>query len=181
MPPSHLFSVSFQSFPIFCLWVDLRGGGRHLVVPALPFSQHKRLIQADWLFLSEFQMIGAGEESEWITWGQVPTLTWAILSWGGASCTQGFWGVHSWWRVGIILKEAVILGVTESVRCEMRQGHLTVKSGNLEPDAHLQIPIHTHVTELNKLFKLLRLSFFSCQMRMPVVLRWKKLIHLFMT
>lgn len=90
---------------------------------------------------------------------------------GRGQLYTGFWGVHSWWRVGIILKEAVILGVTESVRCEMRQGHLTVKSGNLEPDAHLQIPIHTHVTELNKLFKLLRLSFFSCQMRMPVVLR----------
>lgn len=73
--------------------------------------------------------------------------------------------------VGIVLKGSVILGMTESVRCEKRQCHLTVKSRDLEPDACLQIPLSTHVTELNQLFNPLPLSFFSCKMRMPIVLR----------
>lgn len=69
----------------------------------------------------------------------------------------------------IVLTGSVIQGIVESVRCDRRHCYLMVKNRDLVPDACLHIPLST--CDLNKLFHPLHFSFFSCKMRMPIVLR----------
>lgn len=98
-----------------------REEGRHPIAPALIVSQQKGPIQTDCSFLSQSQIIWRWAEAESaLTWSQVPTLIWTILSWGGESAHRVS-GVHLR-DVAIVLTESVTPGITVS---DVKRGCVT--------------------------------------------------------